>query len=142
MAVGGKFDYDKYLKGPEDHQNYFHVDPVSGHILLGGKNQPVLKEHPLAKQIMNSISPLDLWHAIQTRRKMHTDTGNIFDTNTAKAPNSQVITTQPNSPTNHGRIDSSPQISVIPITSDPHNVSIESETSSKMLLRKKFLMKQ
>ena len=32
MAVGGKFYYDKYVKGPEDYQNYFHVDPVSGYI--------------------------------------------------------------------------------------------------------------
>ena len=43
MAAGGKFDYDKYMKGPEDYQNYFHADPISGYILLDGKNQPVLK---------------------------------------------------------------------------------------------------
>ena len=59
MAVGGKFCY-KYVKGPEDYQKYFHVDPVSGCTLLEGKNQCVLKEHPLAKQITNSISSLDL----------------------------------------------------------------------------------
>ena len=45
-----------------------------------------------------------------------------------------MITTQPISPTNHGRIDSNPQISVTPITLDPHNVLIESETSSKNAL--------
>ena len=34
MAVVGEFDYDKYVKGPKDYQNYFHVDPVSGDIGL------------------------------------------------------------------------------------------------------------
>ena len=34
------------MKGPEDYQNYFHVNSVSGHIWLDGKNQPVPKEPP------------------------------------------------------------------------------------------------
>ena len=140
MALGGKFDHDKYVKSTDDYQNYFHVDPVSGHIWLDGKNQPEPKEHCLAKQIINSISPSDLLHARNTRSKIHTDEGNIVDTNTAnntlylgKAPNSQVITSQPINLTNHGRIDSNVQMPVTPITwndvTDHYSVSTDSETS-------------
>ena len=60
MAVSGKFDYEKYVKGPEDYQNYFYVDPVSGYLLLDAKNKPIPKEHPLVKQTVNSISSSDL----------------------------------------------------------------------------------
>ena len=70
MAAGGKCDYDKNVKSTEDYQNYFHVDQVSGHIWFHARNKPVPKGHPLAKQITNSISPLDLWHARHTRSKI------------------------------------------------------------------------
>ena len=56
---------NKYVKGPEDYQNYYHVDPVLGLIWLDGKNQPVPKEHPLTNQITNSISPSDIGTADQ-----------------------------------------------------------------------------
>ena len=139
MDVGAKFDYDKYLKGPEDYWNYCYADPVLGHILLDVKNKPIPKEHPLATQTANSISPSDLWNSRLTRSKPHTEAGNITDPNTAnstlldpcKAQNSQAITTQPVSPISNDRIDNNPQIPVTHMASnsstDPHNVSIDSE---------------
>ena len=114
MAAGGKFDYDKYVRGPEDYQDYFHADPVPDTFGLLARINQFLKntlwqsklQIPSLHQIFGMLDKLEA--------ESTTDAGNIVHTNATsstlldprKATNLQVITTQQISPTNHGRIDS------------------------------------
>ena len=50
MVTGSKADFD--IRGPEDYQKYFHVEPTSGHIGSDRTQKTGPEEHLLAKQIM------------------------------------------------------------------------------------------
>ena len=71
------------INGPDDYRKFFHTDPMSGYIWLYGHGKPILKDYPLTKQIVDSISPTDLWNSRQCRYQIHTEPGNIINTNAA-----------------------------------------------------------
>ena len=95
------------INGPDDYRKFFHTDPMSGYIWLDGHGKPILKDYPLTKQIVDSISPTDLWNSRQCRYQLHTEPGNIINTNAAHGTllnptgGYTVISKQPTTPKLH-----------------------------------------
>ena len=77
------------INWPDDYRKFFHTDPMSGYKWLGGHGMPILKDYPLTKKIVDSISPTDLWNSRQCRYQLHLE------------PGYTVISKQPTTPKLH-----------------------------------------
>ena len=96
-----------HINGPDDYQKFFHTDPMSGYIWLDGHGRPIHKDYLLTKQIVDSISPIDLWNSRQFRYPLHTGPGKFINTNVAHSTllnptwGSAIICNQPTTPKAH-----------------------------------------
>ena len=51
---------DVMINDADDYKNYYHTDEVTWNVWLDGKGKPISKSIAVAKQVVNSISPLEL----------------------------------------------------------------------------------
>ena len=93
---------DVKINDPDDYKNYYHTDHVTRNVYLDGKGKPISKPIALAKQVVNPVSPLELWNSVQSRNGHHVKPPSIVDVNTANSTQIHLsmvlVTTQPTRP--------------------------------------------